>query len=680
MSAISKKKKIVKYQSANKYTLIKELGSGTFGEVWIAVDSDDSSVAIKFMDANRYEGYDDSVLNEIAYPLSLNHPNIVKYHAILGPEPIETIPQLEIEATSVIGVTMDTADGNLYSLIKNNKKLLNKNFEAIAFQLANAVAYITSHNIIHRDLKPENILYRGCPLTSQVKVTIIDFGSAITGECYYDSKASLVYTLPYRPPEVGLNEKFPASFYTGKSDVWALGCIFYEMYTGKLLFDPNKNSVDTLLVKIFSKFGPPAESSTSGVFDDYLRWSERTKEKVVTKRNPLEPIKLEEPDLYDLLTGMLKVDPKERMSIFDVCNHRFFQPITKTITPSPRISCVRRSNIFDRDLSFNRFAESASDKVTSPRNMKILFGWLLRVFKDIDMSPISSYFSAIQLFCRFAVVSRSLTLQNQQLYSVVALTTANNSVCTDCKGWDDYIYFSRGSITKEQISKGQIEMMKALNFDILANTPFDEIQGYADQIPKFGITIAGNILAHLSKLPYYFDWVEGQYKYRRNLAINCLALASIAIAKKLPVFYQTVDLDTMDDIVKLIESNIPSSNIVGFNLKVDNKSSIIDWRRVVKRYTKFREAYPSLKRGLIIGLTDDLDPAIIRTFGPISFYYYNVDSPDKLNIKDREYDIVIADCDVNCDDLVNLALKYVKPEGVIFDRSLVVLNTQKKLE
>jgi serine/threonine protein kinase len=125
LSALSTKK-IVKYQSANEYTLIDELGSGTFGEVWIAVDSDDSSVAIKFMNANRYEGYDESVLNEIAYPLSLNHPNIVKYHAILGPEPIETIPQLEIEATTVIGVTMDTADGNLHSLIKNNKKILDE--------------------------------------------------------------------------------------------------------------------------------------------------------------------------------------------------------------------------------------------------------------------------------------------------------------------------------------------------------------------------------------------------------------------------------------------------------------------------------------------------------------------------------------------------------------------------
>ena len=385
-----KKATSVKYESATKYTLIKELGSGTFGEVWIGADSGGKRVAIKFMDANRYEGYDDSVLNEISYPLSLNHPNIVKYHAILGPEPIETIPQLDISDTSVIGVTMDTADGNLHSLIKDNKKLLDKNFEAIAFQLADAVAYLTSHNIIHRDLKPENILYRECPSTAQVKVTIIDFGAAISGECYHESKSSAVYTLPYRPPEVGLQEEFPASQYTAKADVWALGCVFYEMYTGKRLFDLKWNEADILLNTIFSLIGPPAKSSTSDFSDDYFRWLEKTKEKVVEQPNPLVPIKTTNPDLYDLLTGMLKVDPKERMSIFDVCNHRFFRTITTTIAPTPKIPCVRRSDIFDRDLSFNRFAESSKDEVTSPSNIKLLFGWLLKVFEDITVDPISS--------------------------------------------------------------------------------------------------------------------------------------------------------------------------------------------------------------------------------------------------------------------------------------------------
>ena len=681
MSTISKKKTIVKYQSPNEYTLIKELGSGTFGEVWIAVDSDDSSVAIKFMNASRYEGYDDSVLNEIAYPLSLNHPNIVKYHAILGPEPIETIPQLEIEATSVIGVTMDTADGNLHSLIKNNKKLLDKNFEAIAFQLANAVAYITSHNIIHRDLKPENILYRGCPLTSQIKVTIIDFGAAISGECYYDSKASVVYTLPYRPPEVGLQQEFPAAYYTSKADVWALGCIFYEMYTGKLLFDPEQNKIDILLSTIFSSLGPPAKSSKSDFSDYYRLWSEKTTEKVVKKRNPLNSIKSANPDLYDLLKGMLKVDPKKRMSIFDVCNHRFFRTITTTIAPSPKIPCIRRSDIFDRDLSFNRFAESSKDTATTPSNTKLLFGWLLSVFRDIIVGPKSSYFSAIQLFCRFAV-DEKITREVLQLYGVVALITAHESVCTmTCPSWPDYIYLAKGSITKEQIAKGQIKMMKTLNFDILANTPFHEIQGYSGQISRDIIGFAGDILAHLSMLPYYFEWVGDQYKYRRNLPVNCLALATIGMTRKLPVLYQPVDLAVMDNIVKLIESNIPPNNLIGIHLNVKNKIATIDWDRIIKRYTKFRKSYSKLNRGLIIGSTDELDYTLMKSFKSTSFEYYNVDLPDKTkDIKAGTYDIVIADCDVSCDDLVDVALKYVKSEGVIFDRSLVVLNTPKKLE
>lgn len=652
------KRKPVKYVSASSYTLTKNLGSGTFGEVWLATDPKGKKVAVKFMDAAPYEGYSDTVLSEIAYPLSLDHPNIVKYHAILGPDPISSLPKLDIDAKTVIGVVMDEADGDLLSLIRNHKKLLMENFQPIAYQLADALAYITSHNIIHRDLKPENILYRRCPSTSEVKVTIIDFGTSIIGECYNESKATRVYTLPYRPPELFFEtEDIPK--YDGKADVWALGCIFYEMYTSKILFNFKDDDM----------------------FDEDYDEREMYRTMVEKLLDTLKPIQSENPELCELLKGMLKADPEERMSIFDVRNDTFFRDVSTTkgsgcydIIRSPKIPCIRRSEIFDRDLSFNRFAKKTKDKVTSPAFTERVVGWLLTVFRDLRLTPMSVYFSTIQLFCRFAVIKKDISLHKLQLYAVVALATAYEAVSTDSISWHEYVYLTAGSITVKDIAEGQVEMMKALNFDVLANTPFDEIRGYTGQVSDKIIYTAGNILAHLSKLPYYFDWYKDRYKYRRNLAVNCLALASIGLRGQLPVLFKRVSLRTMGKIIDEVDSSVPilrnidTSRIIGIEMR-----GFGAWNVVVGRFRKFQKSYSSITKGLIIGATDEINPAILKEFEHTSFYYYNADpavGKSKVSRKTK-YDIVIVDCDLQRDDLIKLALKFTRHNGAIYDKSLV---------
>lgn len=86
--------------------------------------------------------------------------------------------------------------------------------------------------IIHRDLKPENLLY------NDGKLKIADFGLAKDNGALYIPHTNYVSTRWYRAPEV----IFKSNNYDTKIDIFALGCIFAELYTGMPLFPGSSES------------------------------------------------------------------------------------------------------------------------------------------------------------------------------------------------------------------------------------------------------------------------------------------------------------------------------------------------------------------------------------------------------------------------------------------------------
>ena len=150
--------------------------------------------------------------NEIAILITLRHVNIVHIHSV-----VKNV------------LVMDYMEHNLMQIIQLQLPLSLQT--CIAKQIANGLSYLHTKSIIHHDLKPENILlHNGC-------IKLIDFPSDQT-------------TVPYMSPE----ECFGALI-TKEMDLWSFGCILYEMYHNKLLF--NVEGEIPLICAIFKLLGTP---------------------------------------------------------------------------------------------------------------------------------------------------------------------------------------------------------------------------------------------------------------------------------------------------------------------------------------------------------------------------------------------------------------------------------------
>jgi alpha-glucoside transport system substrate-binding protein len=203
-----------------KYVIEAEIGRGGFGSVFRALDKDlDRPVAIKIMDPVylRDRRWVARFRREAQVMARLDHPHIV---------PIYDTG----EENDRLYLAMKFIDGpNLTHLIAQEGRLSWYDVVKLTEQITSALDYAHARNIIHRDLKPGNIL------VSNGDAMLTDFGLA---QMVDDNSQSLSVsggitgTYNYMPPEVFNNEDA-----TPASDVYALGCVLYEMLVGKMLFE-----------------------------------------------------------------------------------------------------------------------------------------------------------------------------------------------------------------------------------------------------------------------------------------------------------------------------------------------------------------------------------------------------------------------------------------------------------
>ncbi len=220
-----------------RYRMIEKIGAGGMGEVWKARDEAiDQVVALKFLGGPflESEGRGVEVLrNEVRLARKVTHPNVCRVHD-LGQVADKTF------------LSMEFIDGEpLDSLLKRVGRPAPEVCRKIARQLTAGLQAAHEQGVLHRDLKPANVMIDG---NGDVRIT--DFGIAgIADE--QDAAQGSSGTPGYMAPEL-----FAGGTASIQSDLWSLGAVLHELFTGQRLM--KAGSMTELLKKHRQPVEPPS--------------------------------------------------------------------------------------------------------------------------------------------------------------------------------------------------------------------------------------------------------------------------------------------------------------------------------------------------------------------------------------------------------------------------------------
>src|SRR5208337_3942373 len=199
---------------AGRYRIIALLGRGGMGEVYRADDlSLGQQVALKFLPQSVTDEHTlERFRNEVRIARRISHPNVCRVFDI-G------------QADELTFLSMEYIDGeDLGSLLRRIGRLPGDKAAEIARKVCAGVAAAHDKGVLHRDLKPANIMLDG-----RGEVLITDFGLAAVAHEITDVRSG---TPAYMAPEQLSGEEV-----TFKSDIYSLGLVLYEIFTGKLPFE-----------------------------------------------------------------------------------------------------------------------------------------------------------------------------------------------------------------------------------------------------------------------------------------------------------------------------------------------------------------------------------------------------------------------------------------------------------
>ena len=206
---------------AGRYRIVGQLGKGGMGEVYRADDLKlGQSVALKFLtpQLSNDKAMLARFLGEVRTARQVSHPNVCRVH---------DIGEIQTETGTQHFLSMEYIDGeDLSSLLRRIGRLPADKAIEISNQLCAGLAAAHDAGILHRDLKPANVMIDG-----RGKVRITDFGLAGLAEQFRGPEV-LAGTPAYMSPE-----QLAGKEVTTRSDIYALGLVIYEIFTGKRVFE-----------------------------------------------------------------------------------------------------------------------------------------------------------------------------------------------------------------------------------------------------------------------------------------------------------------------------------------------------------------------------------------------------------------------------------------------------------
>lgn len=202
---------------ADRYEILEKIGAGGMSDVYKAKDQVlGRFVAVKVLKQEFAEdvNFVTKFHTEAQSAAGLQHPNIVNIYDVGSEEHVHFIVMEYVE-----GITLKT-------YIEKKGQLNYKEAISIAIQVARGIEAAHNNQIIHRDIKPQNIM-----ISHEGKVKVTDFGiarAATSNTIHSDVMGSVHYTSP---------EQARNGFVDGKSDIYSLGIVMYEMVTGRVPYD-----------------------------------------------------------------------------------------------------------------------------------------------------------------------------------------------------------------------------------------------------------------------------------------------------------------------------------------------------------------------------------------------------------------------------------------------------------
>src|SRR5262245_39783973 len=213
-----------------KYKILSKIGSGGFGDVYLGEHlALRRKVAIKILHGT-YSAQQDLVKRfqrEARSAASLSHPNIIDIYDV-G------------EGEGLYYFVMKYIEGETLAQRMQHTPLTHPESVHIIRQVADALAYAHENDVVHRDIKPANVM-----LDAFNRALLMDFGVArVQFEGNLTRTGTILGTPHYLPPEQPLGKPVD-----GRSDIYSLGIMFYEMLSGRLPFQDD-NSISLIFKHI----------------------------------------------------------------------------------------------------------------------------------------------------------------------------------------------------------------------------------------------------------------------------------------------------------------------------------------------------------------------------------------------------------------------------------------------